>query len=146
MHQKDLVRGVWKSAHLYEEHDPKLQLFLKMLDDPAQCWSELTDACRRSFAAYKVKVVAPILASGDKLVHLMVIRSASEAYADEMALLEQYIASSDPARDDVELMAIALKRIPRLNEALKRKPNLPDDVIALLRPPIPAADQPLAAR
>lgn len=142
MHQKDVVRSAWKSADLYEEEDPKLQQFLELLDDPTQCWSELVDACRRSFAAYKAKVAQPILASSDKLVHLMLIRSTYEAYDDEMALLERYIASSDPLRDELELKAIALKRIPRLHEALKRKPNLPQHLRAMIASESPAANQP----
>jgi hypothetical protein len=146
MHQKDLVRDAWRSAHLYVASDPKLQPFLDMLDDPTQCWSELVNACRRSYAAYKARVVEPILASGDKLVHLMIIRFASEAYEDEMALLEQYIASSDPALDEVELKTIALKRIPRLDKALNKKPNLPKDVNAMIAPQIPFANQPLVAQ
>jgi hypothetical protein len=128
MYQKDLIRSAWKSAGLYDENDSKLQQFLKMLDDPTQCWNELTDACRRSYAAYKAKLVQPIMGTSDKLVHLNVIRTTIESNDDEMGLLEQYIASSDPVRDQVELKAIALKNVPRLNEALNKKPNLTQDV------------------
>jgi hypothetical protein len=56
------------------------------------------------------------------------IRTAAESNDDEMVLLEQYIASSDPVRDQVELKAVALKNIPRLNEALAKKPNLTQEV------------------
>jgi hypothetical protein len=128
MYQKDLIRNAWKAAGLYDENDSKLQQFLQMLDDPTQCWKELTDACRRSYAAYKAKLVQPIAGTGDKLVHLLLIRTAAESNDDEMVLLEQYIASSDPVRDQVELKAVALKNIPRLNEALAKKPNLTQEV------------------
>jgi hypothetical protein len=142
MYQKDLIRSVWKSAGLYDENDSKLQQFLKSLDDPNQCWKEMTDACRSSFASYKAKLVQPILDSGDKLTHLIVIRTASESNDDEMALIERYIASSDPKRDQVELRAVALKNIPRLSEALRKKPNLTREVrdtMAALAPPAPSA-------
>jgi hypothetical protein len=128
MYQKDLIRNVWKSAGLYDENDSKLQQFLKLLDDPNQCWKEMTDTCRRSFASYKAKLVQPILDSGDKLTHLILIRSASESNDDEMALIEGYVASSDPKRDVVELRAVALRNIPRLTDALRQKPNLAQEV------------------
>jgi hypothetical protein len=132
MYQKDLVKSAWKSAGIYDENDSKLQQFLKMLDDPTQCWAELTDACRRSFAAYKAKLVQPIWNSNDKLVRLTVIRTAAPALEDEMALLEGYIAASDPVRDHVELKAIALKNVPRLSAALMRKPNLTQEIRSTL--------------
>jgi hypothetical protein len=151
MYQKDLVRGAWKSAGLYDINDAKLQQFLKLLDDPTQCWTELADQCRRSYAAYKEKVVQPILASSDKLVHLMLIRASIESNDDEMALLEQYIASADPVRDEVELKAIALKSVPRLSAALRTKQNLTSNVQAILvtqaapaPPPAPPAPPPVA--
>jgi len=133
MYQKDLVRNAWKSAGLYDENDPKLQQFLQLLDDPAQCWSELIETCRRNYAAYKAKLVQPILDSRDRLVHLMVIRAADGA--DELALLEQYISGSDPTRDEVELKTIALKNVPRLNRALAKKPDLTQAVSDALAPP-----------
>jgi hypothetical protein len=122
MYQKDLVRDAWKTAGLYDENDAKLQQFLQLLDDPAQCWSELIVTCRRNFADYKAKLVQPIMSSSDTLVHLMVIRAADGA--DELALLEQYISGSDPTRDEVELKTIAVKNVPRLNRALAKKPDL----------------------
>jgi len=122
MYQRDLVRDAWKSAGLYDESDPKLQQFLALLDDPTQCWEELTQACRRNYADYKAKIVQPILDSSDTLVHLMVIRAATGD--DELALLKQYISKSDPVQDETELKAIALKNDPRLNKALTKKPNL----------------------
>jgi len=150
MYQKDLIRNVWKSAGLYDENDSKLQQFLKLLDDPNQCWKEMTDTCRRSFASYKAKLVQPILDSGDKLTHLILIRSASESNDDEMALIEGYVASSDPKRDVVELRAVALRNIPRLTDALRQKPNLAQEVrdtVAALAAAAtaPAAPTPLAA-
>jgi hypothetical protein len=140
MYQKDLIRSVWKSAGLYDEKDSKLQQFLKLLDDPNQCWKEMTDTCRRSFASYKAKLVQPILDSADKLSHLILIRSASESNDDEMALIKGYIASSDPKRDQTELRAVALRNIPHLTSALMQKPNLTQEVrdtIAALAPPTP---------
>jgi len=150
MYQKDLIRSIWKSAGLYDENDSKLQQFLKLLDDPNQCWKEMTDTCRRSFASYKAKLVQPILDSGDKLTHLILIRSASESNDDEMALIEGYVASSDPKRDVVELRAVALRNIPRLTDALRQKPNLAQEVrdtVAALAAAAtaPAAPTPLAA-
>jgi hypothetical protein len=145
MYQKDFIRSAWKSAGLYDENDAKLQQFLKMLDDPTQCWSELTDACRSRFAAYKAKVAQPILASSDKLVHLMIIRSTRETMGDEVDLLEQYIASSDPVRDEVELKAIAFKNISRLNDALTKKPNLTNEVRRTLAAQAAATAAPTAA-
>ena len=131
MYQKDLIRSAWMSAGLYDENDSKLQQFLKLLDDPTQCWTEMTETCRRSYAAYKTKLIQPILDSNDTLVHLMVIRAAV-TNEDEMALLERYVAASDPARHAVELKAVALKNVARLSEALKQKPHLPHEVRAIL--------------
>lgn len=122
MYQKHLIRDAWKSAGLYDEDDPKLQQFLQLLDDPAQCWDELIQACRQNFAAYKAKITQPILDSSDPLVHLMVIRAATGT--DELRLVEKFIAKSDPVRHEIELKAIAAKRVPRLNKALARKPDL----------------------
>lgn len=136
MYQKDLVRDAWKSAGLYDEDDPKLRQFLDLLEDPAQCWAELIAACRRDFAAYKARVVQPILDSGDTLVRLMVIRAASEA--DELDLIERYISASDPAHDEAELKAIALKGVPRLSGALSGKPDLPPAVRNILAAQAPA--------
>ena len=136
MYQKDLVRDAWKSAGLYDEDDPKLRQFLDLLEDPVHCWAELIAACRTEFAAYKARVVQPILASGDTLVHLMVIRAASEA--DELDLIERYITASDPAREEAELRAIALKRVPRLSDALSGKAGLTPGVRSMLTPPGPA--------
>jgi hypothetical protein len=133
MYQKDLVRNAWKSAGLYDQNDAKLQQFLQLLDDPAQCWSELIVTCRRNFADYKAKLVQPLMDSSDTLVHLMVIRAADGA--DELALLEQYISGSDPTRDEVELKTIALKNVPRLNRALAKKPNLTKPVSDALASP-----------
>jgi hypothetical protein len=143
MYQKDLVRDAWKSAGLYQEDDPKLRQFLDLIEEPAHCWAELVAACRRDFAAYKAKVVQPILDSGDTLVRLMVIRAASEA--DELELLERYVAASDPARDEAELRAIALKGVPRLNGALAGKPGLTPAVRSILAAPAPAPDPAPAA-
>jgi len=151
MYQKDLIRSVWKSAGLYDENDSKLQQFLKLLEDPNQCWKEMTDTCRRSFASYKAKLVQPILDSGDKLTHLVLIRSVSEANDDEMALIEGYVAKSDPKRDHVELRAVALRNIPRLTAALKQKPHLSKEVrdtmtaLAAAAAPPPAAPAPAPA-
>jgi hypothetical protein len=141
MYQKDLVRDAWKSAGLYEEDDPMLRQFLDLLEEPAHCWDELVAACRRDFAAYKAKVVQPILDSGDTLVRLNVIRAASED--DEFELLERYVAASDPALDEAELRAIALKGVPRLNGALAGKPGLSAAVRSMLAAPVqvPAPDQ-----
>jgi len=132
MYQKDLIRSAWKSAGLYDEKDSKLQQFLGMLDDPTQCWNELSDACRRSYAAYKTKLVQPILGTGDKLVHLMLIRTSTESNDDEMSMIEQYVASSDPVRDQIELKAVALKNIPRLNAALTKRPDLTADLRGII--------------
>ena len=132
MHQKDLIRSAWKAAGLYDEGDTKLEQFLKMLDDPTQCWSEMIDTCRRSYAAYKGELVQAILASNDKLVNLALIRAAVPANDDELALLKAYIASSDPVRDETELRAIALKNVSTLNAALKKKRGLTPAVAALL--------------
>jgi hypothetical protein len=128
MYQKDLIRNLWKSAGLYDENDLQLQQFLKSLDDPTQCWKEMTEACRRSFAPYKAKLAQPILDSDDKLVHLNLIRIASVSNEDEMDLIERYVAASDPKRDHVELRAVALRNIPRLTDALSKKPNLTHEV------------------
>lgn len=130
MYQKDLVRTAWKSAGLYDENDAKLQQFLAMLDDPTKCWTEMTDAARSSFATYKSRLAQPIMDTGDKLVRLMLIRGAVDTHADEIALLEKYIVSSDPATDAIELKAIALKNVPKLNRALARKKNLPQDILS----------------
>ena len=148
MHQKDVIRAAWRSAGLYEENDAKLQQFLKFLDDPTQCWNEMIDSCRRSYAAYKTKLAGPILNSGDQLVRLAVIRAASDGADDEIALLEQYVASSDVTRNAVELKLIALKSIPQLDAALMQKPGLPADLRAMLAtraaatPPSPAPRPP----
>jgi hypothetical protein len=133
MYQKDLVRAAWKAAGLYDEDDAKLRQFLALLDDPAQCWPELIQACRRDFAAYKARLAQPILDSDDTLIHLQVIRAAAEA--DELDLLERYIGASDPARAEAEFKAIALKGVPRLNSALVGRPGLPQTVRALIPAP-----------
>jgi hypothetical protein len=140
MYQKDLIRDAWISAGLYDDDDPKLRQFLDLLDDPTQCWPELIQACRRDFAAYKAKVAQPILDSSDTLVHLMVIRAAAET--DELDLLEQYISTSDPARAETELKAIALKGVPRLNDALSGKPGVTQAVRDILAPQPPAPAPP----
>ncbi len=126
MYQKDLIRNAWKSAGLYDENDAKLQQFLQLLDDPAQCWSELIATCRQSYADYKAKLVPPIMETPDTMVHLILIRAVDGP--DELALLEQYISATDPARDEVELKTIALKNVPRLNRALAKKPGLTQPV------------------
>jgi hypothetical protein len=132
MYQKDYVRSVWKAAGLYDENDAKLQQFLKLLDEPTLCWAEMVDTCRRSFASYKARLVQPILNSGDKLVRLTLIRAAVPSNEDEMALLEQHIAAADPVRDHLEFKAIALKNVPRLNEALKKNPKLTPELRATM--------------
>ena len=145
MYQKDFIRNLWKSAGLYDENDSQLQQFLKSLDDPNQCWKEMTNVCRRNFAPYKAKLAQPILDSDDKLVHLNLIRIASETNDDEMVLIERYVDSSDPKRDQVELRAVALRNIPRLTDALRKKPNLTHEVrktiaslAAAATPPLPS--------
>jgi hypothetical protein len=145
MYQKDLVRSAWQAAGLYDDKDAKLQQFLKLLDDPTQCWLELTDQCRRSYTAYKARIVQPILASSDTLAHLMVIRASAATREDEMTLLEQYIAASDPVRDHVELKAAALKNVPRLNEALLKKRHLPRSVRSVITAPTTPAAAPIVA-
>jgi hypothetical protein len=137
VYQKDLIRNAWKAAGLYDENDSKLQQFLLLLDDPTQCWTQLIQTCRRDFADYKAKVTQPILDTNDTLVHLMVIRAATSA--DELALLEQYITTSDPVRHGTELKAIALKRVRRLNKALAKKPGLTEPVREALASPATAA-------
>ncbi len=152
MYQKDFIRTAWKSAGLYDENDAKLQQFLRMLDDPTKCWTEMTDAARSSFAVYKGRLFQPIMDTGDKLVRLMLIRSAVDTYPDEIALLENYIAASDPATDAIELKAIALKNVPKLNRALAKKKNLPPDILSTVLANTPrgarqkAAPQPTAAQ
>lgn len=136
MYQKDLVRAAWKAAGLYDEDDPRLQQFLGLLEDPAHCWPELIAACRRDYAAYKARLVQPILDSGDTLVRLVVIRAAAQT--DEIKLLERYVAKSDPARDTAELKAIALKGVRRLDRALTRKADLPQAVRDMLASPVRA--------
>ncbi len=132
MHQKDLIRNAWKAAGLYDEKDSRLMQFLKLLDEPAQCWPGMIDACRRNYAAYKAKVVQPILGTADKLVHLSLIRAALPTSDDEIELLQSYVTSSDPVRDEIELKAIALKNVPALNEALRKKANLTPEVRAVV--------------
>ncbi|MGB6986735.1 MAG: hypothetical protein WBD74_12245, partial [Candidatus Aquilonibacter sp.] len=130
MHQKDVVRSAWKAAGFYDENDSKLAQFIKALDDPTQCWPEMIDSVRRNYADYKGRLARAILASNDKLVHLAIIRAALPGAADEMSVLKEYIASSDPVRDETELKAIALKNVPDLNKSLKAKKNLPSAVTA----------------
>lgn len=132
MHQKDAVRSAWKTAGFFDDKDAKLAQFMKMLDDPTQCWPELIDACRRNYTEYKGKLAKAILASNDKLIHLAIIRAAMPGADDEMSVLKDYIASSDPARDETELKAIALKNISELNKSLKSKSNLTPAVTTLL--------------
>lgn len=136
MYQKDLVRGAWKAAGLYDEDDPRLLRFLGLLEHPGYCWPELIAACRQEYAAYKARVVQPILDSGDTLVRLAVIRTAAEP--DELKLLERFVAASDPARDTAELKAIALKGVTRLDRALARKADLPQAVRDMLASPVRA--------
>ena len=132
MHQKDLIRKIWKTAGLYDEPDAKLQQFLHLLDEPARCWPELIDTCRRSYAAYKAKVTQPLLDSGDTLVRLVLIRAANPAEDDEVALLQHFIETGDPARTEIELRAIALKDVSALSNALLKKPDLPRSVKAIV--------------
>ena len=132
MYQKDLIRGAWKAAGLFDANDSKLTEFLKLLDDPTQCWAEMIDACRRNYTVYKAKLAQPIVATGDKLVRLALIRAALPSNADEMNLLQEYIASSDAVRDETELKAIALKNNSALNRALKKKVGLTAAVGAIL--------------
>jgi hypothetical protein len=130
MHQKDFVRAAWTAAGLYDEQDAKLQQFLVRLEDPTQCWPELIGVCRREYSSYKARLAQPILDAKDALVHLALIRAASEP--DELALLEKYVAASDPASDETELKAIALKNVAALNRALAERADLPASVQAIL--------------
>lgn len=132
MYQKDLVRSAWKAAGLYDENDSKLQQFLKQLDDPTRCWAEMIAECRRSYASYKSKLIAPLIGTGDKLVRLSLIRAALPSADDEMTMLKDYIGKSDPVRDETELKAIALKNVAVLNRSLKTKANLTASVSALI--------------
>lgn len=131
MHQKDLIRSAWMSAGLYDEDDPKLRQFLDQLDDPQQCWAGMTRLLRRSFAAYKNKVIAPILADGDAFTRLAVIRALADS-DDEAPLIERFVSTSDPVRDEVELMAIAERAVPRFDKALRRKRHLTAAVLGVL--------------
>jgi len=143
MHQKALIREAWASAGLYDEDDPKLQQFLAQLDDPNQCWAGMARLLRRDFAAYKDRVVPPILAQGDTLTRIMVARAIADT-EDEAPLLETYIAASDPVRDEVVLRAVAERNVPRFNKALKRRRNLTPSVRATLArtaPPVQATPQ-----
>jgi hypothetical protein len=132
MYQKDVVRSAWKAAGFYDENDSKLAQFMKLLDDPTQCWPEMIDTARRSYADYKLKLAKAILAGNDKLTHLALIRAALPGAEDEIAVLKDYVASSDPVRDETELKAIALKNVSELNDSLKAKPNLTPAVSAML--------------
>jgi hypothetical protein len=132
MHQKDAVRNAWKAAGFYDDNDSKLGQFMKLLDDPTQCWPEMIDNVRRNYVDYKAKLAKAILASNDKLIHLAIIRAALPGADDEMSVLKDYIASSDPIRDEAELKAIALKNVAALNKSLRAKKNLPPAVTAML--------------
>jgi hypothetical protein len=132
MHQKDAVRSAWKSAGFYDDNDSKLAQFMTLLDDPTQCWPEMIDTARRNYTEYKSKLAKAILATNDKLIHLALIRAASSRADDEIAVLKDYIASSDPVRDETELKAIALKNVAALNKSLKAKANLTPAVAAML--------------
>lgn len=130
MHQKDFVRAAWTTAGLYDEQDAKLHQFLVRLEDPTQCWPELIGVCRTEYSSYKARLAQPILDAKDALAHLALIRAASEP--DELQLLEGYVAASDPASDETELKAIALKNVAALNRALAEKADLPASVQAIL--------------
>jgi hypothetical protein len=139
MHQKDAVRNAWKAAGFYDDNDSKLEQFMKLLDDPTLCWPEMIDAVRRNYTDYKARLAKAILASNDKLVHLAIIRAALPSADDEMSVLKDYIASSDPIRDETELKAIALKNVEGLDESLRAKANLTPAVSAMLATRAPAA-------
>ena len=79
-----------------------------------------------------VNVIAPLMATGDKLLRLSLIRAALPAAEDEMTMLKDYIGKSDPVREEVELKAIALKNVAVLNRSLKTKANLTTSVSALI--------------
>lgn len=140
MHQKQLVRDAWRSAGLYDDGDERLRQFLDRLDEPHMCWPEMTRLLRRSFAEYKARVVAPLLAQGDTLTRLVVLRALADADDDEARLVERFVSASDAARDEVELLAIAERAAPRFDKALRRKRSLTAPVLGVLarRPPLPA--------
>jgi hypothetical protein len=138
MHQKEAVRRAWSEAGLYDDPDPKLQQFLRLLDDPEQCWSEMAQICRHSFAEYKTRLVQPVLNCGDPLVRLLMIRTLADA-DDEAPLLESFIAASDPLQHRTELTAIAQRNSGGLNRTLTQKRGLPDEVRAILARAIPAS-------
>ncbi len=138
MHQKDTVRSAWKAAGFYDDNDSKLAQFMKLLDDPTQCWPEMIDTARRNYTEYKAQLAKAILGTNDKLTHLAIIRAAMPGADDEISVLKEYIASSDPARDETELKAIALKNVAELNKSLKSKANLTPAVAAMLVKKAPA--------
>jgi hypothetical protein len=131
MHQKETIRAAWAAAGLYDDPDPELRLFLRLFDDPAQCWTELTLLCRHSFAPYKSRIVQPILDCDDPLVRLLMIRTLRDT-GDEAVLLEHYIETCDPDHHRAELRAIAHKNNPDMNRSIRRKRDLPGDVRAAL--------------
>jgi hypothetical protein len=124
MHQRTAIQEAWRKAGLYDSADPKLKTFLEMLDDPRQCWPELVAASRGVYADIKAKLVGPILETGDKLMRLNLIRAADPNRADEVGLLSEFIKTSDPQRDEIELQEIARKSTPQLLSDLKQKPGL----------------------
>ncbi len=107
MQDRDLVKQAWCEAGLYVSDDPQLGAFLRHFEKATLgCWPDLVLEVREHYPQYKERLLVPIWDTGEKILHLNVIRALAPDRDDEVKIFQHVIRRPNTRGKDWELQAL----------------------------------------
>jgi len=125
----------------------KAVAFFEMVrKNPEPGWEALCEVSRRNYYAAINELSPPMLALDDPLITLNIVRFADLNQPREVEILKQLILDADPEKHQFALRELAERGGPELQEALRRKANLPGSEREVLERPPARGDDPASSR
>jgi len=134
MHQKFLIYKKWEEMGIVSSHDPRLAEFLSFfMKHPNLDWDAFGKLLHSKFKDLFDALVPPLLEIDDELISLNIVkRLESKKTKKERALVQSFIANKKLQRVAPALEAIARMNDSVFDRALRKRPNLPPVVAAIL--------------
>ena len=134
MFEKLLILLQWEKSDIASNPNSTLQRFLKNVNRMEVFdWKKINTLLRKQYYSVFDIVVPPVLMGDNAFLSMCVIQTLQpQKRTKERNMLTKYIEEAAPEECTPMLMAIAGFNLPSLDKALEAKPNLPDQVNAVL--------------
>lgn len=134
MFQRILILQKWEEAGLKNSKKKKVRDFIQFVEkNPQLGWVTCAKKFHKDYYDVFDDLIPPIMEIDDNLILLNLIDCCDpKKRRKELNLLKDLVTKTDPQKMQPSLEAVAKLKIPSLSKALRKKPNLPPQVNAIL--------------